>query len=147
MREETFGPLLPVMPYRTDEEALQLANDGPLGLTASVWTRSKRRGLKLAAELQAGVVTVNDHLMTHGMPNLPWGGMKESGIGRTHGELGLLEMTEAQAVVWDFWPLKKIPYWLPLDQSTFHRWVGLGELIGGDWKRKIRGVFRILTAR
>ncbi|MDT7689556.1 MAG: hypothetical protein QOE46_2315 [Acidobacteriota bacterium] len=92
MREETFGPVLPIMTFKTEDEAIGLANDSPFGLTASVWTRDIRRGRRLASRIEAGTVMVNEVLYTHGIAQTPWGGVKQSGLGRTHGRLGLLEM-------------------------------------------------------
>ena len=98
MREETFGPVLPVMTFETEDEAVRLANDSIYGLTASVWTRDAGRGRRLAERLEAGTVMVNEVLYTHGIAQTPWGGMKQSGLGRTHGRLGLLELVQAQHV-------------------------------------------------
>ncbi|HEY0078133.1 MAG TPA: aldehyde dehydrogenase family protein [Pyrinomonadaceae bacterium] len=98
MREETFGPVLPLMTFRTEEEAVRLANDSPFGLTASVWTKDLRRGLRLARRIEAGTVMVNEVLYTHGIAQTPWGGLKHSGMGRTHGRLGLLEMVVPQHI-------------------------------------------------
>ena len=92
MREETFGPVLPLMTFKTEEEAVRLANDSDFGLTASVWTRDLRRGRRVAARIEAGTVMVNEVLYTHGIAQTPWGGVKQSGLGRTHGRLGLLEL-------------------------------------------------------
>jgi acyl-CoA reductase-like NAD-dependent aldehyde dehydrogenase len=92
MREETFGPVLPLMTFRTEDEAVRLANDSPFGLTASVWTRNIKRGRRVASRIEAGTVMVNEVLYTHGIAQTPWGGVKQSGLGRTHGRLGLLEM-------------------------------------------------------
>jgi acyl-CoA reductase-like NAD-dependent aldehyde dehydrogenase len=92
MREETFGPVLPIMTFRDEDEAVRLANDSPFGLTASVWTRDIRRGRRVASEIEAGTVMVNEVLYTHGIAQTPWGGVKQSGLGRTHGRLGLLEL-------------------------------------------------------
>ncbi len=92
MREETFGPVLPLMTFKTEEEAVRLANDSPFGLTASVWTRDIGRGQRLATRIEAGTVMVNEVLYTHGIAQAPWGGVKQSGLGRTHGRLGLMEM-------------------------------------------------------
>lgn len=110
MREETFGPVLPVMTFKTEEEAVRLANDSQFGLTASVWTKDTRRGARLAERIEAGTVMVNEVLYTHGVAQTPWGGMKQSGLGRTHGRLGLLEMVVPQHIhvnrisfLYDFW--------------------------------------------
>ncbi|HVF57539.1 MAG TPA: aldehyde dehydrogenase family protein [Pyrinomonadaceae bacterium] len=92
MREETFGPVLPLMTFGTEEEAVRLANDSEFGLTASVWTRDIRRGRRVASRIEAGTVMVNEVLYTHGIAQTPWGGVKGSGMGRTHGRLGLLEL-------------------------------------------------------
>jgi succinate-semialdehyde dehydrogenase/glutarate-semialdehyde dehydrogenase len=92
MRDETFGPVLPVMTFQTEAEAVQLANDSVFGLTASVWTRDIKRGRRIAEQIEAGTVMVNEVLYTHGIAQTPWGGVKQSGYGRTHGRLGLLEL-------------------------------------------------------
>lgn len=92
MRDETFGPVLPIMTFRTDDEAIDLANDSMFGLTASIWTRNIARGRRLAERIEAGTVMVNEVVYTHGIAQTPWGGVKDSGYGRTHGRLGLLEL-------------------------------------------------------
>jgi acyl-CoA reductase-like NAD-dependent aldehyde dehydrogenase len=92
MREETFGPVLPIMTFRDEREAVRLANDSPFGLTACVWTRDIARGRRVARQMEAGTVMVNEVLYTHGIAQTPWGGVKQSGLGRTHGRLGLLEL-------------------------------------------------------
>jgi succinate-semialdehyde dehydrogenase/glutarate-semialdehyde dehydrogenase len=98
MCEETFGPVLPIMTFETDDEAVQLANDSDFGLTASVWTKDIGRGRRLADRIEAGTVMVNEVLYTHGIAQTPWGGVKQSGLGRTHGKLGLLELVTPQHV-------------------------------------------------
>jgi len=92
MRDETFGPVLPVMTFKTEDEAVNLANDSVFGLTASVWTKDISRGRELAERIEAGTVMVNEVLYTHGIAQTPWGGIKDSGYGRTHGRMGLLEL-------------------------------------------------------
>jgi succinate-semialdehyde dehydrogenase/glutarate-semialdehyde dehydrogenase len=98
MREETFGPVLPLMTFKTEAEAVRLANDSVFGLTASVWTRDIARGRRIAEQIEAGTVMVNEVLYTHGIAQTPWGGVKQSGLGRTHGRAGLLELVAAQHV-------------------------------------------------
>jgi succinate-semialdehyde dehydrogenase/glutarate-semialdehyde dehydrogenase len=98
MRDETFGPVLPVMTFKTEAEAIELANDSPYGLTASVWTRNIAKGKRIAELINAGTVMVNEVVYTHGIAQTPWGGIKESGYGRTHGRMGLLELVTPQHV-------------------------------------------------
>jgi acyl-CoA reductase-like NAD-dependent aldehyde dehydrogenase len=98
MREETFGPVLPIMKVADLDEAIRLANDSEYGLTASAWTKDPATARRLQAELQAGVVSVNDCLSSFGEPTAPWGGVKHSGVGRTHGLAGLREMVQVKYV-------------------------------------------------
>jgi succinate-semialdehyde dehydrogenase/glutarate-semialdehyde dehydrogenase len=98
MREETFGPVLPIMVVSSLDEALALANESEYGLTASGWTRDPETARRLQESLHAGVVTINDCLYSFGEPTAPWGGVKSSGIGRIHGLAGLLEMTQVKYV-------------------------------------------------
>jgi succinate-semialdehyde dehydrogenase/glutarate-semialdehyde dehydrogenase len=98
MREETFGPVLPIMTFKTDDEAVRLANDTSYGLTASVWSGSIARGKRVAERIDAGTVMVNEVLYTHGIAQTPWGGLKQSGLGRTHGRGGLLELVSARHI-------------------------------------------------
>jgi len=102
MREETFGPVLPIMAVSSLEEGIRLANDSEYGLTASGWTRDPEVARRLAEGLSAGVVTINDCVYSYGEPTAPWGGLRHSGIGRTHGALGLREMVAAKYVAAEF---------------------------------------------
>lgn len=119
MQEETFGPTLNVMKFKTVEEAIALANDSNLALTSSIWTKDVKKGKKLASQLESGVTTINDHLFTHGMSETPWGGWKESGIGRTHGYEGLKEMTNEKMINWDWINAKRNLWWHPHDKTTY----------------------------
>jgi acyl-CoA reductase-like NAD-dependent aldehyde dehydrogenase len=114
MREETFGPVLPVMAVRDLDEAIRLANDSEYGLTASGWTRSPETARRLQESLQAGVVTINDCASSFGEPTAPWGGFKHSGIGRTHGLAGLREMVQVKYVTRDESPRPAL-WWYPYD--------------------------------
>ena len=98
MREETFGPTLPIATFKTEEEAIRLANDSEFGLTASVWTRDYAKGRRVAEQIEAGSVCINEVLYTHGIGQTPWGGFKNSGLGRTHGLEGLMELVQPQHI-------------------------------------------------
>jgi len=98
MRDETFGPVLPVMTFKTEDEAIKLANDSIYGLTASVWTKNISKGRRIAERIEAGTVMVNEVVYTHGIAQTPWGGIKDSGYGRTHGRMGLLELVHPQHI-------------------------------------------------
>lgn len=98
MREETFGPTMPIAVFEDESEAVRLANDTEFGLTASVWTKDIARGRNLAKQIRAGTVMVNEVLYTHGIGQTPWGGFKHSGYGRTHGKLGLMELVAPQHI-------------------------------------------------
>ncbi len=117
MREETFGPVLPVAPFDSEDEALVLANDSDFGLAASVWTRDCKRGEAVARHLHAGTVMVNDVISCFGISEAPHGGVKASGIGRAHGRFGLEEMVRHKYLDSDRMPgIKKV--W----------WYGYGEM-------------------
>lgn len=113
MREESFGPLLPVMRVRDEAEALRLANDSPYGLNANIWTRDKRRGTELARQVRSGCAVVNDCMITYGILESPFGGVGQSGIGRVNGELGLRSYCTVQSIVVDRFGSKAEPIWFP----------------------------------
>src|SRR5438477_10873643 len=98
IRDETFGPMLPVMTFKTEEEAVRLANDSSYGLSAYVFTRDKSKADRMANQLIAGTVMHNDTLYTHAAPETPWGGVKSSGLGRVHGKHGIKELCEVRHV-------------------------------------------------
>jgi succinate-semialdehyde dehydrogenase/glutarate-semialdehyde dehydrogenase len=116
MREETFGPVLPIMSVPSLDEAIRLANDSGYGLTASGWTADADTADRLQRELHAGTVTINDCLATYGDPGAPWGGVKQSGLGRTHGAAGLREMAQVKYVTRDR-PTGVAPWWFPYGEK------------------------------
>jgi succinate-semialdehyde dehydrogenase/glutarate-semialdehyde dehydrogenase len=111
MREETFGPVLAVIRARDEREAITVANDTPFGLSASVWSRDLARARRIAREIAAGTVHVNDVVSVVGMADVPHGGVKESGTGRVHGEAGLRECVREKATVVDPFPSWRQPWW------------------------------------
>ena len=114
MREETFGPTVPIMKVRDAEEAVRLANDSPYGLQASVWTKDAGKGERLARRIEAGAVTVNDAQVNYLALELPMGGWKESGLGTRHGADGIRKYTKKQSVlVTSFAPMKKDLHMMP----------------------------------
>ncbi len=118
MRDETFGPVLPIMTFKTDEEAIRLANDSIYGLTASVFTRDIARGRRIAQQIDAGTVMVNEVVYTHAVAQTPWGGVKQSGYGRTHGGLGLLEMVTPQHIHVNGMPAIPDVWWFPYTKQA-----------------------------
>jgi acyl-CoA reductase-like NAD-dependent aldehyde dehydrogenase len=99
--EETFGPVLPIITVRDAEEALRVANQSPLGLSGSIWTRDRARGRSLARRLQAGSVCINDVLMNYFVVEAPLGGVKGSGLGVRHGPEGLRQFCRLETVIED----------------------------------------------
>ena len=148
MREETFGPVVGVMKVTDMAEAVRFANDSDLGLTASVWSKNKREAEELARQIQAGVVTINDHLMSHGLPETPWGGFKQSGIGRTHGQLGFDEMTQPQCIVHDQTGfLRRNLWWHPFSPDVYAGLKGLLDMLyGSGIGRRLAGTRAVLKS-
>jgi acyl-CoA reductase-like NAD-dependent aldehyde dehydrogenase len=139
-QEETFGPVLPVAQFDSDDEAVRLANESEFGLAASVWTRDRARGERLARRIQAGTVMVNDVISCFGIREAPHGGWKSSGVGRTHGRFGLEEMVRLKYLDVDSMPGMKKVWWYGYGE-TFARQMegfldfqfarGLGERVRG----------------
>lgn len=96
LQEEPFGPLLPILSFSSDEEAIRRANDTRFGLTASVWTRDRDAFLRIAAQLDVGMVRQNTHAAMDS--GIPWGGCKESGIGRMKTKEGLRDFTNVKVI-------------------------------------------------
>ncbi len=120
MREEIFGPIVPIMAVDSEEGAIALANDSHLGLMGYVFTRDRARGRRIAEQVRAGTVMVNDVLSGYACPEAPFGGVKQSGFGRVHGDEGLREMCEVRHVNYNRIPTtKREPVWFPYRDSLY----------------------------
>jgi acyl-CoA reductase-like NAD-dependent aldehyde dehydrogenase len=126
MKEEIFGPVLPIVVVENEQEAIDLANDSEFGLGASVWTKDRQKGARIARRIESGMVWVNDHSFSHGACQCAWGGVKDSGVGRSHSKFGFYECVNVKMNSWepglarDFW-------WHPYDRT-------LGEAVRASAK-------------
>ncbi len=118
MTEETFGPVLPIMRVKDEHEALRLANDSIYGLNASVWTKDKAKGERLAAQVEVGMTCVNDVLVGFAVTDAPSGGLKESGIGKRHGAPGIRRFCHEKVIITDRFGLKREMIWYPYTAQT-----------------------------
>jgi acyl-CoA reductase-like NAD-dependent aldehyde dehydrogenase len=147
MREETFGPVLPVASFKDEAEAVQLANDSEFGLAASIWTRDRRRGEALARKIKAGTVMVNDAIACFGISEAPHGGVKSSGLGRTHGRQGLEEMVRIKYVDSDLMPSLPKVWWYGYGADFSRQIEGFTDfLFARSWAKRLAGGLRSLGA-
>lgn len=119
MTEETFGPVLPIMPVADDSEAVRLANDSAYGLNSSVWSADPERAKRLSEALEAGNVCINDCIVSYAVAGLPFGGVKSSGSGRVHGYEGLRAFSNVKSVLANRITLPREIQWYPAP-----RWLG-----------------------
>jgi succinate-semialdehyde dehydrogenase / glutarate-semialdehyde dehydrogenase len=133
--DETFGPVVSLYPVDSEEEAIAKANDSRFGLNFSVWTSDPARGRRVAARLQAGTVNVNEaYAAAWASVDAPMGGMKESGVGRRHGEHGIVKYTESQTIATERVLPVGAPPWIRADRYARVMTLGLKAL------RRIPGV-------
>jgi acyl-CoA reductase-like NAD-dependent aldehyde dehydrogenase len=139
MRDETFGPIIPVMRVSDADEATRLANDSRYGLSASVWTRSQERGREIARRLECGAVLVNDVMANIFQLEVPHGGWRESGVGsRFGGANGMRKFCKAQALLTGRMDLKSEPQWYPYAPRKSARLARLSLMLGArDWRRRL----------
>jgi acyl-CoA reductase-like NAD-dependent aldehyde dehydrogenase len=136
MREETFGPVIPIMKVKDLDEALRLANDSRYGLDSSVFTRDARKGWEVAEKIRGGSVCINDSLVNFIIPDAPMGGIKDSGLGRRHGAEGIRKYCHQKTILKDRLGLKSEFNWFPTSKRKVEILKkGLNLLFRSGWKR------------
>jgi acyl-CoA reductase-like NAD-dependent aldehyde dehydrogenase len=139
MREEIFGPVVPIVVVDSEEEALERANDSNFGLGASIWTRDRAKGERMARTIESGMVWINDHSYTHGACQCSWGGVKDSGLGRSHSKFGMYECVNVKLISWepgrtrDFW-------WQPYDETLGAAIRSSARLVYGHNGQRLRAL-------
>ena len=116
MNEEIFGPVLPIVTVDSEEEAIELANDSEFGLGASIWTKDRAKGERMAHQIESGMVWINDHSFSHGACVCAWGGVKESGLGRSHSKFGFYECVNIKQLAWEPGWARDM-WWQPYDRK------------------------------
>jgi acyl-CoA reductase-like NAD-dependent aldehyde dehydrogenase len=134
MREETFGPILPIVRVKDEAEALRLANDTVYGLAANVWTKDEDKAIRLAKGIFAGSVCVNESAITYGAVEAPFGGRRTSGVGQVNGETGLRGYCFAQPILLDRFGTKDEHVWYPY---TADKTKMLQRVIGWLWGTRV----------
>jgi len=146
IQEESFGPLLPIIPFESEEEVIRLANDTVYGLNASVWTKDRDKARRVASQLVSGAVVINDAIISIANHGLPFGGAKQSGIGRYHGDAGLRIFCHEKAIIEDNGRKKTEIHWYPY-QDKYPLFIQLFKSYfrtNRDWLKFTQTYLRIL---
>ena len=142
MREETFGPVMPIMEVPSAAEAIRLANDSPYGLNASIWSTDRQRAQRLARQLESGNVCINDVIASYVAIEAPYGGVKQSGVGRRKGIWELEDFTEPKTIMEDIIGMNREPFWYPYSDKLIN---GVDKAFEALFRRgitgKIKGLF------
>ena len=141
-QEEIFGPVLPLMKFNTEAEAIELANDSSFGLSASVWSKDKARAERVASQLVTGNISINNVMLSEGNHALPFGGVKDSGIGRYKGVHGLRGFTNMKSVLVDSDSSKIEANWYPYTKKKYALFSGLTQSLFADGIKKYVGLVR-----
>jgi acyl-CoA reductase-like NAD-dependent aldehyde dehydrogenase len=127
MHEDAPGPWLAVEPVDSEQDGIARCNEGIAGLGASIWTADAHKGARIAHEVRAGMVWLNDHAVSRSQPELPWGAVHGAGVGRARGAPALRAMVEPKLVTWDP-PAGRMAWWQPYDESLVAAWRALARL-------------------
>jgi acyl-CoA reductase-like NAD-dependent aldehyde dehydrogenase len=147
MNEEIFGPVLPVMTVDSEERAIELANDSQFGLGASIWTKDRAKGERMSHQIQSGMVWTNDHSFSHGACVCAWGGVKDSGLGRSHSKFGFYECVNIKQLAYEPGWARDM-WWQPYDQKLADAIRYSAKLLysrNGDRLNALRDGFRPLV--
>jgi delta 1-pyrroline-5-carboxylate dehydrogenase len=146
MREETFGPVLPIRSFEDIDEAAAEINAVRFGLTGSVWTKQIEYGEAMAGTFATGVFTVNNHGFSGAVPSATWGGRRDSGHGVTGSEFALYELTKPRTVIVEEKPLSpsREMWWFPYNEKLVQTASSLVELVRPDGRR-LQGARGALT--
>lgn len=132
MHEETFGPVIPIMKFSSDEEAMTKANNSEYGLTGYIFSENRKHARAIAKKIEAGTVMINDTLITFGIPETPWQGVKMSGTGRTHSDEGFLHLCYPYHINEDsLLKIKRSPFWQPYSAKKLKYIKFLSKLLYG----------------
>jgi acyl-CoA reductase-like NAD-dependent aldehyde dehydrogenase len=141
-KEEIFGPILPIMKFKNEEEAIELANDSDFGLSASIWSKDKARCERVASQIVTGNISINNVMVSEGNHSLPFGGVKDSGIGRYKGVHGLRGFTNMKSVMVDADSSKIEANWYPYTPTKNGLFGGLIQSLFGGGIKKWVGLVR-----
>src|SRR3954451_320060 len=147
MNEEIFGPVLPVMRVSSEEEAIRLANDSEFGLGASIWTKDRAKGERMSHQIESGMVWTNDHSFSHGACQCAWGGVKDSGLGRSHSKFGFYECVNIKQLAWEPGWTRDM-WWQPYDRKLADAIRSSAQLLygrNGNRLKALREGFRPLV--
>lgn len=146
MQEETFGPVLPIMLVDSAQQAIDLTNQSDYGLSASIWTADLSQAEDIAEDLNVGTVTINDALFTFACPEVPWGGLKKSGQGRTHSTFGLLDLVNIKHTSIDAAGGLHRQWWYPYNRGRLEVVRGGIKLLHHrSWLVRIAGFWQFLA--
>jgi acyl-CoA reductase-like NAD-dependent aldehyde dehydrogenase len=144
--EETFGPVIPLFSFNTEEEVIQLANDSQYGLSASVWSADKKRAIRVSRALEVGNVSINNVMLTEGNAYLPFGGRKLSGIGSYKGIEGIRGFAQQKSILVDGNSSKIEPNWYPYTSKKYQLFSSfIQKAFGGGLLNFVKFVIAGLT--